>query len=283
MALAGKPSSTGLIHISQSEFQALFTFVKKNYGVNLEKKQTLIEGRMTNYLRDKGIESFQQYLDILFKDSSGQEATNLINRLTTNYSYFMREPEHYEFLKKVVLPQLVQTHSRDHDLRIWSAGCSAGQEAYTTAMVIDEFFGMQKAQWDATFLATDISKNVLDKATQGIYEGENLKDIPPAWKNKYFVKTGPDLYQVNERIRSQVVFRTLNLMEPFSFRKPMDLIFCRNVMIYFDADTKRRLVDKFYDSMAEGGYFLIGHSETIDRSVSRFRYLKPAIYQRGGR
>ena len=110
-----------------------------------------------------------------------------------------------------------------------------------------------------------------------------MKDIPPAWKNKYFVKTGPDLYQVNERIRSQVVFRTLNLMEPFSFRKPMDLIFCRNVMIYFDADTKRRLVDKFYDSMAEGGYFLIGHSETIDRSVSRFRYLKPAIYQRGGR
>ena len=105
MALAGKPSSTGLIHISQSEFQALFTFVKKNYGVNLEKKQTLIEGRMTNYLRDKGIESFQQYLDILFKDSSGQEATNLINRLTTNYSYFMREPEHYEFLNKVVLPQ----------------------------------------------------------------------------------------------------------------------------------------------------------------------------------
>jgi len=283
MALEGKQTSTGLIHITESEFQSLHSFVKKNYGVNLEKKKTLIEGRMTNYLRDKGIRSFQEYLNILFKDSSGQEATNLINRLTTNYSYFMREPEHYEFLKKTVLPQLVQTHARDKDLRIWSAGCSAGQEAYTTAMVIDEYFGMQKSQWDATILATDISKNVLDKATQGIYEGENLKDVPQTWLKKYFVKVGPDLYQVNEHIRSQVVFRTLNLMEPFSFRKPMDLIFCRNVMIYFDADTKRRLVEKFYNSMADGGYFLIGHSETIDRSVSRFRYLKPAIYQKGGR
>lgn len=281
--MAAGNSAMGLIRITPKEFQDLYTFVKSNYGVNLENKQTLIEGRMTNYLRDKGISSFGQYLDVLRRDKSGQEATNLINRLTTNYSYFMREPEHYDFLKKIILPQLVQTHAHDRDLRIWSAGCSAGQEAYTTAMVIDEFFGSQKAQWDATILATDISQNVLDKATQGIYEGENLKDIPPEWKTKYFVKTGPDLYQVSEKIRSQVIFRPLNLMEPFSFRKPMDLIFCRNVMIYFDAQTKVRLVDKFYNVMAEGGYFLIGHSETIDRGASSFRYLKPAIYQRGGR
>lgn len=281
MALGNNAS--GLIRITPKEFQDLYTYVKTHYGVNLENKQTLIEGRMTNYLRDKGITSFNQYLDVLRRDRSGEEATNLINRLTTNYSYFMREPEHYDFLKKVILPQLVQTHSHDHDLRIWSAGCSAGQEAYTTAMVIDEFFGPQKAQWDATILATDISQNVLDKATQGIYEGENLKDIPPAWKTKYFTKTGPDLYQVNSKIRSQVIFRTLNLMEPFSFRKPMDLIFCRNVMIYFDAPTKNRLVEKYYDCLADGGYLLIGHSETIDRSASRFRYVKPAIYQRGGK
>ena len=133
----------GMIRISDQEFLTLVNFVKKNYGVNLEKKRVLIEGRMTNMLRERGFTSFQQYMDFLFQDKSGKECTTMLNKLTTNYSYFMREPEHYTFLKNVALPEMVRRHT-DHDLRIWSAGCSAGQEAYTTAMVIDEFFGPQK-------------------------------------------------------------------------------------------------------------------------------------------
>ncbi len=272
----------GMIRISDQEFQTLVNFVKKNYGVNLEKKRVLIEGRMTNMLRERGFTSFQQYMDFLFQDKSGKECTTMLNKLTTNYSYFMREPEHYAFLKNVALPEMVRRHT-DHDLRIWSAGCSAGQEAYTTAMVIDEFFGPQKGKWDTTILATDISMNVLEQAQNGIYPADNLKDLPAGWQEKYFVPAGPGMYQVCDRIRKQVVFRPLNLMEPFTMKKPMDLIFCRNVMIYFDAETKDRLVNKFYQVTADGGYLFIGHSESVNRENTRYRYVKPAIYQRGGR
>ena len=276
------PMQTGLMRITDTEFHALVNFVKKNYGVDLSKKRGLIEGRMTNMLRTRGFQSFQQYIDILLKDTSGKECSAMLNKLTTNYSYFMREPEHYKFLTDIALPYLVKRRQSTRDLRIWSAGCSAGQEAYTTAMLLDEYFGSQKSMWDTRILATDISMNMLAQAQKAIYPADNLKDIPPAWKQKYFVKVSGDSYQVCDKIRSQVIFRPMNLMDPFQHKKPMDIIFCRNVMIYFDTPTKDRLVQKFYHATAEGGFFFIGHSEGIDKMTSGYRYLKPAIYQRGG-
>ena len=277
------PPSSGMIHLTDKEFTTLVSFVKQKYGINLQQKRVLIEGRMTNMLRERGLTNFQQYLDILFKDSSGKEVTTLLNKLTTNLSYFMREPDHYQYLRDSILPQLVRTHGHNRDLRIWSAGCSAGQEAYTTAMVLDEFFGPQKHLWDTRILASDISMRVLEKAKQGIYPADDIRDIPPAWRNKYFKLLPNGQYQVCEKIRNEVIFRSINLVDAFSFRKPFDVIFCRNVMIYFDGPTKERLVEKFYQVLGEGGYFFIGHSESINRDHTRFRYIKPAIYQKGGR
>lgn len=270
-----------IIKITDKEFTALVNFVKQRYGVDLTKKRSLVESRMTNMLRDRGFTSFQPYLDTLFKDTSGEEYTFLLNKLTTNYSYFMRETDHYDFLRNVALPNLIKGRT-NRDLRIWSAGCSAGQEPYTTAMLLDEYFGPQKHLWDTTILATDISMKMLAQAKAGIYPSDHLRDCPPQWLQKYFIKVGPDSYQVCDKIRSQVVFRPGNLMEPFKFRKPMDIIFCRNVMIYFDTQTKENLAKKFYQVTVDGGYFFIGHSESIDKSASGYRYIKPAIYQRGG-
>lgn len=272
---------SGMINITDQEFRTLVSFVKKKYGINLEKKRVLIEGRLSNMLRERGLTTFQQYMDVLFKDSSGSEVTNLLNKITTNHSYFMRESEHFDFMTSHVLPFLTRNRN-NHDLRIWSAGCSAGQEAYTMAMAIDEFFGPQKPSWDATILATDISMNVLDKAKKAIYTPDVIKDIPAKWRTKYFTSLPDGNFQVVEKIRKEVVFRPFNLMDPFSFKKPFDLIFCRNVMIYFDGPTKEALINKFYQSTAVGGFLFIGHSEVINRGTTKYTYIKPAIYQKRG-
>lgn len=273
---------SGLISITDQEFLSLITFVKQKYGINLEKKRVLIEGRMSNMLRERGFSNFKQYLDVLFQDNSGSEVTTLLNKLTTNHSYFMREREHFDFLQSHVLPFLERIHP-GHDLRIWSAGCSAGQEAYTMAMAIDEYFGAQKSLWDTTILATDISMNVLDKAKKAIYTEDNLKEMPEKWIKTYMNRLSDGTYQVCEKIQKQVIFRPFNLMDPFLFKKPFDLIFCRNVMIYFDGPTKDTLIQKFYNTTANGGFLFIGHSEVINRETTNYRYIKPAVYQKGGK
>lgn len=275
-------SSTGLITINDKEFLSLVKFVKQKYGINLEKKRVLIEGRLSNMLRMRGFTNFEQYLNTLFQDSSGAEVNMLLNKLTTNHSFFMREKEHFEFLHSHVLPYF-ERNRPNHNLRIWSAGCSAGQEAYTTAMAIDEHFGSKKALWDTTILATDISMDVLDKAKKAVYLPDNIKDMPEKWKQKYMILQPDGTYQVCEKIRKQVIFRPFNLMSPFLFKYPFDLIFCRNVMIYFDAPTKQALIKKFYQSTSNGGFLFIGHSEVINRGTTNYRYIKPAIYQKGGR
>ncbi|MDO5601286.1 MAG: protein-glutamate O-methyltransferase CheR [Oscillospiraceae bacterium] len=269
-----------MIHLTDAEFLELTRFVKQKYGIDLSKKRVLIEGRLSNLLRERGLTTFQDYLKLIKNDSSGAEVTGLLNRITTNHSYFMREQEHFSFLQKQVLPYLCRVHARDHDLRIWSAGCSAGQEAYTIAMAIDDYFGPEKSKWDTTILATDISMKVLDKARRAVYSADNLSGLPKVWQDKYLTKQPDGQYQVCEKLRREVVFKPFNLMETFSFRKPFDLIFCRNVMIYFDNPTRDKLVKQFYDVTAPGGYLFIGHSEVINRDITNYQFLEPAIYQK---
>lgn len=269
-----------LLQMTDQEFTQLSNFVKTRYGIDLTQKRTMIQGRLTHDLRSRGITSFQEYLKILDNDSSGTEITNLLNRLTTNLSYFLRENEHFDFMTRTIIPTWERT-IKNHDVRIWSAGCSAGQEAYTTQMVIHEYFGSHKGLWNTTILATDISMKVLNKARSGIYTHEELKDIPPAWKSKYFVPSGSDSLQVCDKIRREVVFKPFNLMDNINFKGgPFDLIFCRNVMIYFDTDTKRKLVKRFYDWTKPGGYFFISHSESLNNLNSQYKYVHPAIYKK---
>lgn len=270
-----------MLKLTDQEFRDLTTFVHKNYGIDLSKKRILIEGRMSNMLADHGITTFRQYMDILFADKTGHEITQLLNKLTTNYTYFRRETEHFDFLLSTVLPYFEQTRT-NRVLYLWSAGCSSGQEPYTLAMHLHDYFGSRKSSWDTTILASDISENAMSKAKQAIYTAEEIKDVLPGWRSKYFVDLHNGTYQVNETIRKEVVFRKINLMEPFQFKHPFDLILCRNVMIYFDSPTKDRLVNKFYDWTSDTGYLFIGHSESINRDTTRYAYIQPAIYQRRG-
>lgn len=268
-----------MIRLTDKEFDFIVDFMKSNYGINLINKRQLIESRMHNTLVQKNLSSFSEYFEII-KNHDKAEISLLINKLTTNHTYFMREPQHFNFLKNTVLPYH-EKYNKQHDIRIWSAGCSSGEEAYTTIMTIKDYFGSNSNLWDTTILATDISTNAMGLAQTKIYEEEALKDVPDSWKTRYFKRLGNGDYDLTPAIRKEVVYRVFNLMDKFVYKKPFDVIFCRNVMIYFDQKTKNELVEKFYDALAPGGYLFIGHSESIQKEASRFKYIQPSIYQKG--
>lgn len=270
-----------MIKISDHDFEVFTEFLKKNFGINLTKKRTLIEGRMNNYLLRKGYSDYTTYLQELFKDPSGEEVNNVINFLTTNYSYFMREWEHFEFYKNTILPNMKEL-IKNFDLRVWSAGCSTGEEPYMLAMLTDEFFDHDRALWDKKILATDISEKVLSQARSGIYDNASLEKVPKTWMSHYFTRLDKESYQIKEALRKEVIFRRFNLMEPvFPFKKKFHVIFCRNVMIYFDNETKHNLVQKYYDATEEGGYLIVGQSESIDRTSIKYNYVMPSVYRKG--
>ena len=269
-----------MLTINESDFQRLVQFVKKDYGINLSKKKQLITGRLSNTIISMGFNTFQEYVDYLIKNKKPEDLELMLNKLTTNYTYFMRESEHFEYFKATILPWIVETR-RDKTMCIWSAGCSSGEEPYTLSMIIQDFLGNQASLWDTRLLATDISQEVLSKAKAAQYPSEALKGVSEDWKKKYFVKqSGHDSYTVAPRVRSDVIFRTFNLMSPIRFRSNFDVIFCRNVMIYFDGPTRDSLVNRFYNATNPGGYLLIGHSESINKSASSYHYIKPATYRK---
>ena len=170
---------------------------------------------------------------------------------------------------------------RSRDLRIWCGAASSGEEPYMIAMVLAEFFGMEKPQWDTKVLATDISTKVLQKALAGVYPAEQLKSVPPQWKKRFFRTVGGGAqYQVVPELKQEVIFRQFNLMDPFPFKRKMHTIFLRNVMIYFDEKTKRELVQKVYDALEPGGYLFIGTTETLDRNSSPFQIIQPSIFRK---
>ncbi|MDR3121870.1 MAG: protein-glutamate O-methyltransferase CheR [Clostridiales bacterium] len=268
------------ISITEQEFWKIVNLLKDQYGINLSQKKNLIVGRLQNYLHRSNFESFSEFYDYVVDDKSGEAITLLINKLTTNYTYFLRETEHFDFFKSTVLPHISATET-GKDMRIWSAGCSSGEEPYTIAMYVDDFFGRGKNGWDSKILATDISERVLSLAAEGKYLTESLEPLPPAWRENYFKRVDDENSQVVERLRREIIYRKFNLMENvFPFRKKFHIIWCRNVMIYFDAATKNRLVDKFYEHTEPGGYLFIGHSESIARNETRYQYVQPAIYRK---
>lgn len=267
-----------MISLTDKEFHEITVFMKINYGIDLLKKRQLIESRMRSVLIKKGMGNFTDYFNLI-KMNDQNEISLLINKLTTNHTYFNREPKHFDFLRDVILPGQ-KKYNIQKNIRIWSAGCSSGEEAYTAVMVMHDFFGLERSKWDYRILATDISTNALRAAKDTVYSKESLKDIPPAWIRKYFVNKGNDQYILSSEVLDEVIFKTFNLMDRFPYKNSFDLIFCRNVMIYFDQETKTNLIDKFYDALKPGGYLFIGHSESIQYNQNKFKYVQPSIYQK---
>lgn len=267
--------------ITEDEFLRISVYMKQNYGIDLSQKKVIINGRLENYLRKGGWNTCTEYLDALKKDATGQLEKILVNLLTTNHTYFMREFEHFDFFRKTVLPWLKTKESGGKSLRIWCGAASTGEEPYTIAMVIADFFGLERNNWDTRILATDISTKVLKQAVAGVYSTEQLKNLPDTWKRHFFKPIAHgEQYIVTDELKKEVLFRQFNLMNPFPFKRKMHTVFLRNVMIYFDEKTKKELLQKVYNSLEPGGYLFIGTTETLDRTSIPFQIIKPSIFRK---
>lgn len=269
------------MELSLREFHDIRDYIKKNYGISMsDEKRSLIYSRLRSVITTHGFETFAEYFDYLKKDRSGEAAIVFINRITTNHTFFMRESDHFDFLRDTALPWVEERFGAGKDLRLWCAACSSGEEAYTLQIVAQEYFA-NKPGWNIEILATDISEQVLTQASLGIYSNESISSLPPEWKHKYFTKYDSDNMAVKESLKKLITFRKFNLMEErLPFRKPFHIIFCRNVMIYFDNDTREKLVNRLCAGMEPDGYFFIGHSESLGSLKTNFRYVMPAIYQK---
>lgn len=263
--------------ISDEDFNRLTNFIKTQYGITLQEKRQLVTSRLSSLVADQGYTSFTPFVTQLLKEKDPQKIELVLNRLTTNYTFFMRETEHFEFFTKVVLPELVHKYEKKKSIAIWSAGCSSGEEPYNLTMYIKDFLGLQASQWDTRILATDISQQALAKAKKGIYEVPDT--VPESWRRKYFKKVEGNRYAVTPDVRNNVIFQTFNLMDPIKFRTKFDVIFCRNVMIYFDQPTKDALVRRFYDATVPGGYLMISHSENLSKN-SPYITVAPSTFRK---
>lgn len=266
--------------ITDQEFYRIVTYIKSNFGIDLSQKRVLITGRLENHILRSGYSGYAEYMQTVESDPSGKEAENLINVLTTNHTYFMRESTHFDYLRQVVLPQLRRSEAVKKDLRIWSAASSTGEEPYTVAMILMDYFGIEHNQWDTKVLATDISTKVLEHAVKGVYLKEDIDPLPPKWKQHYFKQISPEKYRAKDVLKKEVIFRQFNLMDPLPFRKKFHVVFLRNVMIYFEDDTKYKLVQRIYDHMEPGGYLFIGTTEGLNRNKTKFQYVQPSVYRK---
>jgi len=258
------------------EFQKISDLVYRTCGINLKQgKEALVRARLMKRLRTLGIQRVDEYLDYLENDRQGQEMGCLIDVMTTNKTSFFREGDHFAFLRETVLPGLNGPH-----LRFCSAACSSGEEPYTLAIVLREHLPGPERR-DVRILATDISRRMLEKAGRAVYPGEAVGDVPAPVYRKYFIPQGRSgSVQVAAEARSLVHFAYLNLLDPWPMKGRFDVIFCRNVMIYFDRTTQQTLIDRFYGVLEEGGYLFVGHSEGLSSISHRLRYMRPAVYRK---
>ncbi len=266
--------------LTQEQFERISGIVYRICGIDLHSgKEVLVRARLAKRLRALSLTTFDQYMEHLDNDTSGSELTTMIDSLTTNKTYFFRESQHFDHLGSSVLPEL---QAKGAPIRIWSAGCSTGEEPYTLAIVAKKHLP-NSGSIDLKILATDISFRVLQTAREGVYQQDQLQDVPVRMMSDYFTCIQPKTpreYRVKDNLRSIIKLARLNLMESWPMKGPFQVIFCRNVMIYFDKATQERLVQRYWDILAPGGYLYVGHSESLTATSHRFKYIGPAIYRK---
>lgn len=273
-----------LITISEVEFKLFADLLYHEVGIKLKSaRKDLLSGRLQKTLKTLKFNNFTDYYNFVIEDKSGIHLSNLVNNLTTNHTFFYRESGHFDYMLKKVLPEIENLIKQEgqNDLRIWCSACSTGEEAYTLVMILMEYFGKSYYLWKSGILATDISEKALEIAQKGIYSFEQIKNLPEEYKNKYFIKLDDDKYKVLEKVKKEVTIRRFNLNNSnYPFKKPFHIIFCRNVMIYFDLPKRRELVRKLSSNLIKDGYLFISHSETLSNVSSNFRSVHPAVYQK---
>jgi chemotaxis protein methyltransferase CheR len=275
------------VAISQRDFTRISEFIYKECGINLPPvKKTMLAARLQKRLRGLEMKSFGDYIDYLFSpDGIRDEMVRMIDLVTTNKTDFFREPEHFDYLVQRVLPEWVDTRAggAGRRLKVWSAGCSSGEEPYTLAMVLSEF-AESCPGLDFGIMATDISTRVLETARLAIYDEERVAPVPLPLKRKYLLRSRDKncgQVRIAPGLREKVRFSRLNFMESdFGLREQIDIIFCRNVIIYFDRPTQERLLNKFHTHLAPGGHIFMGHSETLNGLDVPLEMVHPTIYRR---
>ncbi len=268
-------------NLTDKEFIIISEFAKEKLGVTFSKeKKALIYARLRNRLTELGMDSFEAYINFVSKDKTGHELIYFTNKMTTNHTYFMRESEHFYYLVEQIFPIIEKQTASKNDLRLWCAGCSSGEEAYMLAMFVDKYF-KAKSGVDINILATDISTNAISKAIRAVYPNESLDVLEKSMIKNYFEKYDEENVIVKKSLRDTIVFRRNNLIyDDFNFKKPMQVIFCRNVMIYFDNETKTKLIKKFYDATEPGGFLIISHSESLSHLETDYVFALPGIYRK---
>jgi chemotaxis protein methyltransferase CheR len=267
--------------LQESDFRKIATLVMETTGIVLsDKKRAFVQGRLGRRLRVLGLSDFRQYCRLLESGDGDAERHMLINAVTTNHTSFFREQHHFDYLGQTVLPAIVTSHEAGPKrLRIWSAGCSSGEEPYTLAMTVLQS-GALLDGWDVKILATDLDTNVLKRAAEGIYDADRLDSIPPACAKRYVTVQDDGRFLINDEARELISFAQLNLHEQWPMRGPFDVIFCRNVVIYFDKPTQRTLFDRYAELMRPDGWLFIGHSESLLNVSNRFSLIGRTSYRR---
>jgi chemotaxis protein methyltransferase CheR len=269
--------------MKDKEFKRFSEFIYSSCGIKMPpSKRTLLESRLHKRLRALSMTAFAEYCDYVFSPEGMEaEVYNLIDVVTTNTTEFFREPNHFEILNRQALPAWLQRHGLNRSIRLWSAGCSSGEEPYTLAMVLSEFAKTHQG-FKFQILATDISAQILSRAASAIYPEERLGQTAQSFKKKYFLQGKgrfAGMVRVAPELRAMVTFDRLNFMDEFHFKRPHDIIFCRNVMIYFDRQTQENLLNKFCRNLAADGYLFMGHSESISGMELPLRQVAPTVYQ----
>jgi len=272
----------GTFELKNSDFEKISRLVYEQCGIYLhEGKKELVKARLSKRLRAGSYKSFTDYYHYVTTEEGTEELISMIDSISTNLTSFFREESHFVRLRHIIQSILEKSGSRGarNTLKIWSAGCSTGEEPYTLAITVSEAIGQKPLE--ASILATDISTKVLRIAEAGIYAQERTKGIAPLILKKYFQNgTGQSegYVRVKNDLKKMITFQRFNLMDRFTAHNNYDVIFCRNVMIYFDKKTQNILVNKFYDSLAGGGYFFVGHSESLTGLKHQFNYVEPSVY-----
>ena len=281
----GSLSAVYKLQMPDSVFEKLSNFIYKSYGIKMPPaKKVMLQSRLQKRLREMNMASYEQYCDFVFsKEGEALELVHMVDVVTTNKTDFFREPAHFDFLTHTVLPEFVAREKHKSTLKIWSAGCSSGEEVYTLAIVISDFIETHK-KLDYSIFGTDISTRILQKAIDGVYTEERVANIPIETKRKYLLRskdrTKPTV-RIAPELRKKAYYQRLNFMDDnYNIHETFDIIFCRNVLIYFDRETQQKVINRLCSNLRTGGYFFLGHSESITGMKVPLVQLKPTVFMK---
>ncbi len=282
-----EPINSGVFKykMTDDDFNRLSSFVYEELGIKMPyPKKIMLQGRLQKRVSDLKLKSFKEYIDFVFsKEGQADEIIKMIDLITTNKTDFFREPTHFDYLTSTVLPEICSSRNSRRTIRIWSAGCSSGEEPYTIAIVMKEFL-QNHPDYDFEIYATDISLRILQKAATAVYPIDRIEIVPQTLKKKYFLKSKDAVtrtVRLVPEIRSKIHFQRLNFMDSYyAVEKEFDIVFCRNVLIYFDRQTQQDVICKLASKLKPDGYFFLGHSESITNMKVPLRQIKPTIFRK---